>query len=118
MITCAAVRPTPGDLIQPVDRLSERGDLLLDLGLQLSDVGAGLVDTAKHPGQQEAVMVAEVAGEGLLQLAELGTQATAGQLGQRLGVALAGDQRGQHGSTSMARPDTPKMSEATTDSLI
>ena len=86
----------PADLIQPVDRWGERGDLGLDLGLQLGDVGAGLVDAAKHLGQQEPVMVAEVAGEGLLQLAELGAQAAAGQLRQRLGVPLARDQGGQH----------------------
>jgi hypothetical protein len=86
----------PGDLIQPVDRSGERGDLGLDLGLQLGDVGAGLVDARQHPGQQERVVVAEVAGEGLLQLAALGAQAGARQLRQRLGVPLAGDERGQH----------------------
>jgi hypothetical protein len=40
----------PGDLIQPVDRLGERGDLGLDPGLHRGDVGAGLVDAAKHGG--------------------------------------------------------------------
>jgi hypothetical protein len=33
----------PTDLIQPVDRSGERGDLGLDLGLSLGDVGAGLL---------------------------------------------------------------------------
>ncbi len=36
-------------------------------------------------------MVGEVAAEGLLQQAELGTQAGAGQLCQHLGVTLAGE---------------------------
>ena len=58
-------------------------------------------------------MVAELPGEGLLELAELGAQPGAGQLGQPLGVTLAGDK-----AASMARPETPKMSAATTDSLI
>jgi hypothetical protein len=86
----------PGDRIQPVGCRRERGDLLVDVGLQLGDVGAGLVDARQHPGQQERVMVAEVAGEGLLQLAALGAQAGPRQLRQRLWVALPGQQRGQH----------------------
>jgi hypothetical protein len=53
------------DLIQPLDRLSERGDLDLDLAVQFGDVGAGLVDAAQHPGQQEPVVVGELPGEGL-----------------------------------------------------
>jgi hypothetical protein len=73
------------------------------------DVGAGLVDAAKHRVQQEGVVVAEAAVEGLFQLAALGAQAGAGQPCQRLGVALAGDQRGQHGPAG-----DPKMPLATT----
>jgi hypothetical protein len=84
------------DLIQPVGRLRERGDRLLDLGVEFGDVGAGLVDAVKHGGQQEGLVVGEVAGEGLLQQAALGAQAGAGQLRQRLGVALPSDQGGQH----------------------
>jgi hypothetical protein len=103
----------PGDLIQPVDRWGERGDLLVDLGLQLGDVGAGLVDARQHPGQQERVVVAEVAGEGLLQLGALGAPAGPGQLRQRLGSRSPA-----MSAASIARPETPKMSEATTLSLI
>ena len=57
----------PGDLIQPVGRQLKRGDLGLDVDLQGGDVGAGLVDAAKHGGEQEGVMVTEAATEGLLQ---------------------------------------------------
>jgi hypothetical protein len=53
-------------------------------------------------------MVAEVAGERLLQLAQLSPQPGAGQLRQPLGVALAGDQGGQH-----RPPRDPKTSAAT-----
>ena len=41
-------------------------------------------------------MVGEVAGEGLLQLADLAAHPAPGQLRQHLGVALPGDQRGHH----------------------
>jgi hypothetical protein len=53
IITCAAVGPTPGDLIKPVDRLVERGYQLGDLGLDGGEVGAGLVDPGQHGAQQE-----------------------------------------------------------------
>jgi len=43
----------------------------------------------------------------------LDAEPSSGQLGQHLWVALAGDQRLQHG-----RPETPKMSVATVPSLI
>jgi hypothetical protein len=42
------------------------------------------------------VVVGEVAGERLLQQADLGSHAAPGQLRQHLRVTLAGDQRGQH----------------------
>jgi len=37
--------------LDPGDRVSERGELLTDLGVQVRDVGAGLVDTRQHAGQ-------------------------------------------------------------------
>jgi hypothetical protein len=58
-------------------------------------------------------MVAEVATEGLLQLAELGAQAGTCQLRQRLGSRSP-----VTSASSIARPETPKLSEATTESLI
>ena len=57
-------------------------------------------------------MAADAATEGLLQQAPLGPQAGPGQLGQDLGVALTGTS-----AASMARPEVPKMSLATTESL-
>ena len=77
----------PGGLIQPVGRRRERDKLLFDPAVQLGDVGAGLVDAAKHRFQQEPVMVTEAAAEGLLQLAALGPQLQA--FGTRL-TALEG----------------------------
>ena len=74
-----------GDLIQPLHRRRERGDLGLDVAVQGGDVVAGLVDARKHGGQQEGVMVGELPGEGLLELAQLGAQPRAGQLRQPVG---------------------------------
>ena len=59
--------PDPGDLIELVHRLGERGDQLLDPGLDRGDVGAGLVDPGEHGAQQERVVVGEVPDERLLQ---------------------------------------------------
>ena len=89
-------RSDPGNLIEPLDRLGERGDQLLDLGLDRGDVGAGLVDPGQHGVQQESVVVGEVPDERLLQHADLGAHPGPGQLSKHLRVALAGDQRGQH----------------------
>jgi hypothetical protein len=44
----------------------------LDLGVDGRDVGVDGVDPGRHPGQQEAVVVVEMAGERLFQLADLG----------------------------------------------
>jgi hypothetical protein len=74
---------------------AKRGDLCFEVDLQRGDVGAGLVDAAKHRLEQEGVMAAKAATEGLL---EQGAQAGPRQPGQDLGVAPAGDQRGEHGA--------------------
>ena len=52
-------RPDPGDLIEPGDRISERGQVLPDLGVDGGDVGVDGVNTGQHPGQQEPVMIIE-----------------------------------------------------------
>jgi len=45
---------------------------------------------------QQPMVVAEAAAQGVAELGELGAQPAAGQLGQHPGVALAGDQGRQH----------------------
>jgi hypothetical protein len=87
----------PGDLIQPVDRPRERGDQLLELGVELGEIGIQPIHPGQHLGQQEGVLVGEEPGERLLQQRQLGTHPSTGQLREDLGVALSGDQRGQHG---------------------
>jgi hypothetical protein len=68
----------------------------LDLLVNGGDVGVDAVDAGQHPGQQEPVMLIEVAVEGFLELGDLGAHPAARQLGQDLGVAFTGDQRGHH----------------------
>jgi hypothetical protein len=87
----------PGDRIQPVDRPSQGGDQLGELGVELGEIGVQRVHPAQQLAQQEGVLVGEEPTERLLQQAEFGAQPGAGQLRQDLGVALSGQQRGQHG---------------------
>lgn len=105
--------PDTGDLIQAGHRRAERGYLVLYLCVEFGDVDADLIDAGQHLGQQERVVIAESAGERLFQHRQLGAHASAGELGENLGVALSGDQRGQHVS-----PGGPEDVAATTESLI
>jgi hypothetical protein len=95
MMMCAALRPTPGDLIKALHRRPERGDQLLDPGLKGGDVGAGLVDPAQHGAQQERLMVGEAPDERLLQKRDLDPHPGSGQLCHHCRVAFPCDQRGQ-----------------------
>jgi hypothetical protein len=81
-----------GDLVQAGHRVSERGDLGLDLGVEVGDVHVERIDVGEHLGQQEAVVVGEVPDERLLQLGDLGAHPGPGHLCQDLGVAFTGDQ--------------------------
>jgi hypothetical protein len=111
-ITCAAVRPSPATRIQPVDHLDERGDQLVELVVQLGDVGVHLIDPGQQLGQQERVMVGEDpvnASSRTLRLARNRPRASwASTFGSRSPAISA---------ASIARPETPKMSAATTLSL-
>jgi hypothetical protein len=89
-----------GDLIQPVGRHLERGDLGLDLAVEGGDVGAGLVDARHHGLQQEGVMVGEAADEGLLPLLlrradRDQVNPIAGQVPQPVGLGPAGQVLGR-----------------------
>ena len=80
----------PRDLIQPVDRVGERGDQLGELGVELGEIGIQPIHPGQHLGEQEGVLVGEEPGERLRQRAEFGAQPGPGQLGEDLGVALSG----------------------------
>ena len=43
------IRPDPRDLIKPGDRVSERGQMVPDLGLDRGNVGAHRIDPGQHP---------------------------------------------------------------------
>src|SRR4029453_3689688 len=101
------------DLIQPVGRRRERDDQLLELLVQLGDVSVQPIPPAQHPGQQEPVMVGETpvkASSRTRCLARIRPRASsASTLGSRSPATSA---------SSIARPETPKLSEATTLSLM
>jgi hypothetical protein len=52
--------PDARNLIQAGHRVSERGDLGLDPGVDLVDVGVDRIDALEHLGQQEPVVIGEV----------------------------------------------------------
>ena len=103
----------PRDLIQPLDRVGERGDQLGKLGVELGQVGIQRVHPGQQLGQQEGVLVGEEPGERLLQQRQLGAHPSTGQLRQTLGSRSPATS-----AASMARPETPKLSLATTLGLI
>jgi hypothetical protein len=86
----------PGHLIELAHRCGERGDLFCDPRVQSGDIAGDRVHPGEHRAQQERVVIGEVAGERLLQHGDLLAHGVPGQLRQHLGVALPGDQRGQH----------------------
>ena len=45
-------RPDPGDLIEPGYRVSERGQMLPDLGVDGGDVGVDGVEAGQHPASR------------------------------------------------------------------
>ena len=100
MMAAAAVGPIPGISCEPGGRISERGQVVADLDVDGGDVGVDGVDARQHPRQQEPVMVVEGAqpepGERFAQLGDLDPHPGPGQIGQHLGVAFPGDQRGHH----------------------
>ena len=85
-----------GDLIQLRYLPGVRGDGLLDPGGERSDLGGERVDAVEHHAQQESVVIGEVPGERLLQDTHLGAHLLAGQVRERVRVALPGDEGGQH----------------------
>jgi hypothetical protein len=77
---------------QGVDAFVEPGDRRFEVG--------GVVQA--QPDQQR-VVVAEAPAQRLPQRGDLAPQPALGQLGQHLGVALAGDQGGEHGPSGDAQ---------------
>jgi hypothetical protein len=89
-------RSDPGNLIEPLHRQVERGQVGLDLRVEYRDVGVDPVDAGQHPAQQEPVMVVDMAGERLHQLRNLGAHPGPRHLCENLRVAFPGDQGRHH----------------------
>jgi hypothetical protein len=85
-----------GNLIELINLPGARGQDLIDPRGQRLGLGGNRVDPVQHHPQPPAVMVAELAGQRLLQDALLTAHGPAGQLRQHRGIALPGDQRLQH----------------------
>jgi hypothetical protein len=81
---------------RPVTGRGERGDHLVDAAVQGGDGAFQMLQVVKGQPDQQPMMLAEAAPQRLAQLGELLAQLALGQLRQRLGVALAGDQGLQH----------------------
>jgi hypothetical protein len=101
-----------GDLVEPSGRAGGRGDLLLDPGGQLGGLPGEVVDTVQHHPAEVRMVVIESAGESLLQHYELDAHPADGQLRKGPRVASLSVM-----ASSMARPDIPRMSLTTADSL-
>jgi hypothetical protein len=81
---------------EPVTGHRERGDHLVDAGVQAGDGALQVLQVLQRQPHQQGVMLAEAAAQRLAQLGQLGAQLALGQLGQHHRVALPGDQAGQH----------------------
>jgi hypothetical protein len=102
-----------GDRAQQFNRQRERADLLLDHHAELLDLLIEEIDVAQDRSDPQPVMGVEVAGQRLLELADLRPQPPDGELREHVGIGLAGDERVEHRA-----PDLPMMSDATVSSLI
>jgi hypothetical protein len=85
-----------GDLIELGHLGGERGVGVFDPGGERIDLGGERAGAAGHHARQERVVAGEVPGERLPQDAHLGAHLLAGQVRERVRVALPGDQGGQH----------------------
>ena len=86
---------------------------LVDAQVERCDVGLDGFEPAQLHRQEEAVMLLEAPVERQDQIGALAAQPAPGEIGYRLGRGLAAIS-----SLSIARPETPKTSEATLASLM
>ena len=92
----------PGHRDDAARRLSERGHLPGHLLVEAVDHLVEVVDVVEvHPGH-EGVVLPEAADESEAQVRDLGAHPGLGQLGEHLGVTLAGDEGLQHLAAGLA----------------
>src|SRR3954452_18537686 len=95
----SAARLPPGDRGEPVTGSGEREaglagggvDEGVDALVELGDRRVEMIDVGQAEPDEQGVVVAEATAQGLAQRGDLLAPGAAGQLGQHLGVALAGD---------------------------
>ena len=78
-------RSDAGYLIQPGRRCRERDQVRLDLLVEGGDIGRDVIDAVEHPGEQEPVMIIDVAVERVLEECDLGAHPATRHLRQRAG---------------------------------
>ena len=96
MMASAARLPTPVMVAEPVTGHGERGDHRIDPAVEGGDRLLQVLEVVKGQPDQQRMMLAEAAPQGLAQLRELGPQPALGQLGQHAWVAFASDQGRKH----------------------
>lgn len=103
----------PGDGVEAVTGLGERGDDPVDRHVEFGAGPLQLLDVVQGPPHQQGVVGAEVAASCLPQLGKLVAEATPGQLGEDLGSRSPASR-----ARSIARPETPSTSVATEPSRM
>ena len=110
----AARFPTPV-IVSRWSRARAKGAITrVDLGVERLDRALELLDVFEGEADEQGVMSAEAAPEGLPQLGHLAPQPALGERGEDVGVTFAGDER----LAASPRPETPRMSEATEPSRM
>ena len=99
----------PGDRVEPVTGLAERGDHPVDLDVERGDRRFEVVDVVEDDPQHRGVMVPEPAAQRLAQLRDLLAQHALGQLGEhaRDHVHRRSGRAASPGPTRPARPRPP-----------
>lgn len=97
-----AAAPDAGDRAQQVNRWGERADLFLDHAGELLDLLIEEIDVAQDRADPQPVMAVEVTLQRLLECGDLLAHLPPREIGQDLGVGLAGDERVEHVAPGLA----------------
>jgi hypothetical protein len=88
--------------LQPLHLWLKRAQAVPNLGAEALQTGVEEVDVGELLRDQEALMRAELPGEGRFELGDLLAQPPAGQLGERRCIGGSRDQRLQDGAAGLA----------------
>ena len=96
-------RSTPGMVSKSADLSAERGDHPVDLARECADGLVQEVELGQYLADDQRVVCAETPLESEAEPRELGPESPAGQLGEDLGVAGAGDEGFEHVAAGLAQ---------------